>query len=156
MKVTTSSTLTRVAKYAIVRALLLSMTVVVGVFLAILATNYGGYIDDIFREGVDYGIIHLSQSMQDLPVEQRFKFLEQARWEMEEAAGLHQPFLLRCFRWLGYGLTLNWGEAGQTRAGVWVLGTTEAVLPVILERVRRATAGPGWAARWASRRRLSV
>jgi peptide/nickel transport system permease protein len=135
MKVTTSSTLTRVAKYAIVRAILLSMTVVVGVFLAILATNYGGYIDDIFREGVDYGIINLSQSMRDVPAEQRFEFLEQARWEMEETAGLHQPFLARCFRWLGYGLTLNWGAAGQTRAGVWVLGTREAVLPIILERL---------------------
>lgn len=132
---TTSSTLTRVAKYAIVRAILLSMTVVVGVFLAILATNYGGYIDDIFREGVDYGIINLSQSMRDVPAEQRFEFLEQARWEMEETAGLHQPFLARCFRWLGYGLTLNWGAAGQTRAGVWVLGTREAVLPIILERL---------------------
>lgn len=132
---TTSSTLTRVARYAIVRAILLSMTVVVGVFLAILATNYGGYIDDIFREGVDYGIINLSQSMRDVPAEQRFEFLEQARWEMEEAAGLHQPFLVRCFRWLGYGLTLNWGDAGRTRAGVWVLGTREAVLPIILERL---------------------
>ena len=130
------STLTRVAKYSIARASLLSITVVIGVFLAILATNYGGYIDDIFREGVDYGMINLSQSLQDLPTEQRFEILAQARLEMEEAAGLNQPFLLRCLRWLGYGLTLNWGEAGRTRAGLWVLGTREEVVPIILDRLR--------------------
>jgi len=129
-------TLTRVAKYAIVRASLLSITVVIGVFLAILAVNYGGYIDDIFREGVDYGIISLSGSLQDLPTEQRFEILAQARLEMEEAAGLNQHFLLRCLRWLGYGLTLNWGEAGRTRAGLWVLGTRDEVLPIILGRLQ--------------------
>ncbi len=49
----------------------------------IVVTNYGGYIDDIFREGIDYGIIELSQSMWDIPIEQRIEIVEQARWEMD-------------------------------------------------------------------------
>jgi peptide/nickel transport system permease protein len=131
----TSSTLARVGKYTFARAIMLAISVVIGVFLAILVTNYGGYIDDIFREGVDWGIIQLSRNMQHVPVEERFKLLEQARWEMEDVAGLHKPFLVRCFSWLGYGLTLNWGAAGRTRAGMWVVGTAEDILPLILERV---------------------
>ncbi len=132
----TSGTLTRVAKYAIVRAVLLLLSVLLGVFLAIIAINYAGYIDDIFREGVEYGLFELSQILRDVPTEEKLQILEQARWEMEETAGLHEPFLARCFRWLGYGLTLDWGNAGQTRVGVWVLGTGEAVLPIILGRLR--------------------
>ncbi len=131
-----SGTITRVAKYVIVRAILLALSVVIGVFLAIIATNYAGYIDDIFREGVEYGLFDLSQTLGDVPAEERAKIIEQARWEMEETAGLHEPFLARCFRWLGYGLTLDWGNAGQTRAGRWVLGIRESVLPTILDRLR--------------------
>lgn len=131
----TSSTLARVGKYTFVRAIMLTISVVIGVFLAIIATNYGGYIDDIFREGVDWGILQWSRSMQDVPLEEKLKLVEQARWEMEEVAGLHKPFLIRCFSWLGYGLTLNWGPAGRTRAGLWLVGTAEDVLPLILERL---------------------
>jgi peptide/nickel transport system permease protein len=131
----TSSTLARVGKYTFSRAIMLAISVVIGVFLAILVTNYGGYIDDIFREGVDWGIIQWSRNVEHIPTEERLKLAEQARWEMEEVAGLHKPFLMRCFSWLGYGLTLNWGAAGRTRAGLWVVGTAEDILPLILERL---------------------
>jgi peptide/nickel transport system permease protein len=111
------------------------ISVILGVFFSIVATNYGGYIDDIFREGVEYGIFDLSHSLRDVPREEKLKIIEQARWEMEETAGLHQPFLARCLRWLGYGLTLNWGDAGRTRVGAWVLGTQENIPSLILDRL---------------------
>jgi peptide/nickel transport system permease protein len=105
------STFVRVAKYALVRAAVLLLMVAIGVYLAIIVLNYGGYIDQIARASVDEAMNSLSLGMRDLTDAQRDQAYQQARWAMEEAYGLHEPFLLRCVRWWYHALTLDWGQA---------------------------------------------
>ncbi len=106
-----ASTLRRVVTYTAARAAVLALMVAVGVFLAILFINLGGFIDKIYRDRIEWAIDGLSMSMRDVPMEEKLPLLEPVRWQMEEAAGLHDPFLLRCVQFLWRGLTLDWGEA---------------------------------------------
>jgi peptide/nickel transport system permease protein len=105
------TTLLRVAKYTAVRAVLLGVTLIVGLYLAVIIINYGGFIDQIYRDNIEWALLSVGQSMRDVPMEEKLPMLEQMRWEMEEAAGLHDPFLGRCAVWLWGGLSFEWGEA---------------------------------------------
>jgi len=110
----------------------LALTVVIGVFLATVVINFGGFVDKIYRDRIDWALAYMSMDMREMSVEQRDLALDQARWQMEEAAGLHQPFLLRCVRWLGQGLTFQLGDA----SGVATPNQEPlAVLRPILERL---------------------
>jgi peptide/nickel transport system permease protein len=104
-------TFSRVAKYAVVRATVLLLMVAVGIYLAILVMNYGGYIDQIFRAKIDEAMNLMSFGMRDLSESEKLQAFEQARWAMEEAYGLHEPFLTRCTRWWYQALTFDWGKA---------------------------------------------
>jgi peptide/nickel transport system permease protein len=125
-------TLFRIVKYVTVRALVLSLMVAIGVFLSIIVINYGGYIDKIVQANIDEALNFMSLSMPGATIEEVAAATEQARWGMEEAAGLHQPFLLRCARWFAQGLTLDWGQTflAETRGG-----TSHDVRSIILERM---------------------
>jgi len=108
-----SSTFSRVAKYTVVRAILLFITVVIAVYLTIFIANLGGYVDEVIRNRIAWAIAGMRQGgwLNDVPTEERNEIIEQTMQAMEEAAGLNEPFVIRCFRWLGHGLTLNWGES---------------------------------------------
>lgn len=121
----TSSTLARVAKYTIFRASLISLALAIGVFLAIFVINFGGFIDDIARDRIAWAMAFMSMDMQGVPAEEKFETLEQAQWAMEEAAGLHEPFIRRSVRWFWRGMTFDWGDTGRT---------SRAALQTILER----------------------
>ncbi len=45
-------TITRVAKYTLMRVGTMAVTVVVGVYLTILIANMGGYVDEIMRGNI--------------------------------------------------------------------------------------------------------
>jgi hypothetical protein len=47
-----SNTFTRLAKYAIVKAVSLFLAVMVGLYLTILIVNLGGYVDKVFESDV--------------------------------------------------------------------------------------------------------
>ncbi len=126
-----SSTFSRVAKYTLVRALILFLAVVVGVFLAIILINFGGFIDQIYQERINWALAHMAMDMHGMSPEEKFPILEKARWEMEEAMGLHEPFLRRCALWLMHGLTLDWEDAAFL-SPYW---DTRPVMDVILERL---------------------
>jgi peptide/nickel transport system permease protein len=126
-----SSTFSRVAKYTLIRALILCLAVVVGVFLAIILINFGGFVDQIYQERINWALAHMAMDMHGMSPEEKFPILEQARWEMEEAMGLHEPFLRRCALWLMHGLTLNWEDVAYL-SPYW---DTRPVIDVILERL---------------------
>lgn len=109
----TSSTFSRVVRYTIVRAITLALTVVVGVYIAIIVANLGGLVDNIVREGIDNAIDGMMKGgwLRDVPQAEKLQIVEQTTWQMEEAAGLHQPFLLRCLRWLYHSLTFQGASA---------------------------------------------
>jgi peptide/nickel transport system permease protein len=106
------STLARITKYTLVRLVVLGLTVAVTVYVTILIANMGGYVDEIVRARIDVGLGMAIQGgwLREYTPEERAEIFAQAQQSAYEAAGLNQPFLLRTFRWLGAGLTLNWGE----------------------------------------------
>ncbi|HSJ54188.1 MAG TPA: ABC transporter permease subunit, partial [Anaerolineae bacterium] len=125
-------TLSRVARYLVVRTLLLFLTVAVGLFLAIILINYGGFVDQIFEANIEESLAGIARGLRDVPTEDIPQILEQARLSMREAYGLNDPFLLRCFRWFVRGLTLNWGDA-ERLVNLGSLDTS--VRGIILERL---------------------
>ena len=108
------SSLSRVLKYVLVRGLTLLVTVTIGVYLAILIANGGGYVDEMRK-----GQIREQVSLQ-MAGDQEMQFLTlQERRELEadqvavriQQLGLDRPFAVRSFEYLWSGLTLNLGSA---------------------------------------------
>jgi peptide/nickel transport system permease protein len=108
-----SGTWRNVLRYTARRVVMLAITVVTAVYLTILIANYGGYVDTIVASRIEeqVGFMMLGGWLSDLPPEERMETAEQTIAAMQDAAGLNDPFLLRSARWLGDGLTLNWGES---------------------------------------------
>jgi peptide/nickel transport system permease protein len=129
------STFSRVARYALGRAAVLLLMVAVGIYLAIVVLNYGGYIDRIFEARINDTMNLASLGMRDLSEADRLKALAQMRWSMEEAYGLHEPFLARCSRWWIQAVTFDWGKAHYLQLPFGVASSTDDVRSVILNHL---------------------
>jgi peptide/nickel transport system permease protein len=130
-----SSTFSRVAKYISFRATVLFVIISAGIFLAIVIVNYGGYIDNIHRADIDESLNFISLSMRGASSEELAQATESYRWAMEEAYGLHQPFLLRCVRWWYQTMTFNWGISYRIGVDRFLSSKAEAVTRIVLSRV---------------------
>ena len=129
-----SSTRSRVIKYVTVRAAVIALMVSIGIFLAIVVINYGGYIDKIHRAAIDESLNYVSLSMTGATVEEVAQATRQTRWAMEEAYGLHKPFLLRCIKWWYQTITFDWGKTYQFGISGFGAGQKD-VTKVVLERL---------------------
>lgn len=131
------SELVRLLRYTIVKGVILLLTVAVSLYLTILVVNLGGYVDEIFRSQIaeSIGMRIYGGWLRGVPEPERSEQIAQAQWEMEEAAGLHQPFLTRTGRWLFQAMTLDLGEGAaggiQAQRG-WQVGP---VAMMVLERL---------------------
>jgi len=105
------STILRVARYTLARVVVLSLMVAIGVFLAIVVLNYGGYIDKIFEAQIAESLNSISLANPGLTQVELLKVYEEAEAGLRKAYGLDQPFLLRCARWFWKAVTFDWGEA---------------------------------------------
>ncbi|HOP53463.1 MAG: ABC transporter permease [Bacillota bacterium] len=110
----TSGNLGRIAKYTLMKGITLLITVVIGVYLAILIANGGGYVDKM-REGQIREQVSLqlagNPEMAYLSQAERQQIYEQTVQIRIRQVGLDQPFMVRSFRYLWNGLTLNLGNA---------------------------------------------
>ncbi len=99
-------------KYAVKKTITLFATVVVGIYLTILVANLGGHVDEIFRGRIAQQIMGfvMAGGLDDIPEGEQDAYLAEMEWGLEEAMGLHDPFMLRSVRFLFHGLTLNFGE----------------------------------------------
>jgi len=107
-------TVSRVAKYTALRGVTMIFTIVVGVYLTILIANMGGYVDEIMRGNIREGVamtLRNQESYQRLSPEGQQKLFQQEVLNEEKRLGLDQPFVIRSFRFLVDGLTLNLGRA---------------------------------------------
>jgi len=108
------SSLNRVLKYVLVRGLTLLVTITIGVYLAILIANGGGYVDQMWIGQIKEEIamqMAADQEMTFLTMQER-RELEAARVEVQiQQLGLDRPFMIRSFEYLWNGLTLNLGSA---------------------------------------------
>ncbi|NMB19529.1 MAG: ABC transporter permease [Firmicutes bacterium] len=108
------SSLNRVFKYVLVRGLTLLVTVTIGVYLAILIANGGGYVDEMRK-----GQIREQVSIQMAGDPENAFLTLQERRTLEESLvntqiqqlGLDRPFAIRSFEYLWNGLTLDLGRA---------------------------------------------
>lgn len=127
--------LTRIIRYVLSRGILLFLTVAATVYLMILIANLGGYLDEAVKADIDFGI---GMSMKDVPgtTEERAEIFEERTEAAYKAAGLNTPFIIRCFRWLGRGLTLDWGET-NLQAYSWSR-QTNPIRDVILQNLPRS------------------
>jgi peptide/nickel transport system permease protein len=111
-----SSTFSRVAKYSLVRLVMLFVTIIIGVYLTILIANMGGYVDDMRRGFIREQIalqISSDQSAEArmMSVEERNKRIEVQVALAEKRLGLDKPFIVRSFAFLKDAITLNLGHA---------------------------------------------
>lgn len=109
-------TLRRVVKYTLSRGVALAVTVVVGVYLAILIANMGGYVDQIrkaqIREGVGMAVL-ADPTVQTLPPSELRRIIDERIALEEKRLGLDRPFIWRSFSYLQEALTLSLGRAEQ-------------------------------------------
>jgi len=126
------------ARYAGVRVLMLFLTAVAGVYVTIIVANLGGHVDDIIRsmiiESVGMGLGRDPEVMK-MPLEQREELINQVVAAAEEAAGLNEPFLIRSWRWLSRGMTLDLGESHRLKSLYSVSQDRFSVRLLILERL---------------------
>ncbi|HDQ71184.1 MAG TPA: ABC transporter permease [Chloroflexi bacterium] len=111
-------TLSRVAKYTLVRLVFLFLTVVVGVYLVVIVANMGGYVDEIRRGNIHQMIsLEISQDespeMRALSTEAKQALIRERVAIEVKRQGLDRPFIVRSFDFLRQALTLNLGFASD-------------------------------------------
>lgn len=129
-----TSNFARVARYTIVRVVMLFITVVVGVYLTILIANMGGYVDEIRRAQIRDGIGQLvlgDQQLRQLSVEERNQRIEAMVRIQEERLGLDRPFILRSLTFLTDALALDLGRAERMSSD----SGSKMVRLILLERL---------------------
>jgi peptide/nickel transport system permease protein len=129
-----ASTFSRIAKYAIVKIVVLFITVVVGVYLTILVANMGGYVDNIRRGQIQEEVAQVimnNRDLQQMPLAERNQRIEQMVQIRERQLGLDKPFFVRSLHFLSDALTLNLGRAENMTSDT---GSKQVRL-IILERL---------------------
>jgi peptide/nickel transport system permease protein len=133
-KSNTSSAISRLARYTLVRLAMLFVTVVIGIFLTIMIANMGGYVDDIrrgeIREAVGLRVL-TDPTLKNLSPEARDARLAGLIRLEEERLGLNQPFMVRSMRYMTDALTLNLGRSQRMSSD----SGSRQVRLIILERL---------------------
>lgn len=133
-KTKSSSAITRLARYTLVRLVMLFVTVVIGIFLTIMIANMGGYVDNIrrgeIREAVGLRVL-TDPTLKNLTPEARDERLAGLIRLEEERLGLNQPFMVRSLRYMTDALTLNLGRSQRMSSD----SGSRQVRLIILERL---------------------
>ena len=123
-------------KYLAKRAIFLTITLVVSVYISILIANAGGRIDDILSAQIRYDIttnLARSPGWSQLTGEEQARIIAE-RFELAIIGrGLDRPFLERTFIYLRDALTLGLGRALFLKSA----SGTKQVSVIILERLPR-------------------
>jgi peptide/nickel transport system permease protein len=129
-----AGTFSRVLKYTALRSVTMIVTIVIGIYLTILIANMGGYVDEIMRgqirENVGLTLRNQEEYKQLSPEAKNARF-EREVLDEEKRLGLDQPFVIRSFKFLWDGLSLNLGRALRMTSDT---GSRQVRL-IILERL---------------------
>lgn len=128
------STFSRVARYTLVRAITLFLTVIVGVFLTIMIANMGGYLDEIRRGDIQETYTQmaiLNPVIRALPPEERQNWINEQIELAYKRYGLDKPFFVRTVRFLVDALSLNLGRSQNMSSDTG----SRMVRLIILERM---------------------
>ena len=127
-------TFLRILRYVVLRAGSLFVTVVIGVYLAILIANMGGYVDEIRKSansrtdrGDDVGRPEAANYAAHL--KSVGSSTSRSSWR-KSCLGLDRPSLLRSFAYLSDALTLSLGRASGSTSDTG----SRQVRDIIIER----------------------
>src|SRR5262245_28230354 len=127
-------TFIRLLRYVVLRAASLFITVVVGVYLAILIANMGGYVDEIrkaqIREQIKATML-ADQKLRTMPPSEVRRVIDQQIELEKKRLGLDRPFLVRSFAYLRDALTLSLGRTKRLTSDTG----SRQVRDIILERL---------------------
>jgi peptide/nickel transport system permease protein len=131
-----SGAFARVARYTAVRIVMLFFTVLVGIYLAVLVANMGGYVDQIrrgaIREEVSVAVFaDQSPEIQQMTSEEKKELIEERVALEVKRLGLDRPFIVRSFIFLKDAMTLNLGFAEQMVSD----SGSKSVRLILLERL---------------------
>ncbi len=104
----------RVARYSLVKAILLGFAVVVAVFITILIVNMGGRLDDIRKQEILNQValqVTANPAYQELPPSEVRRIIEEKAQLEYRRLGLDKPFLVRTAAYLKNAITLNLGRS---------------------------------------------
>ncbi len=128
------STFMRLAKYTLMRTVVLFFTVVAGVYVTVIIANMGGYVDEIrrgeIRENISIAVMN-NPAYKSYTLEQKRELIEELSRLEEKRLGLDKPFLVRSFFFLRNALTLRLGFAQRMVSDA---GSRQVRL-IILERL---------------------
>ncbi len=109
-----TSTLSRIARYSLIRLVTISITVGVAVYLTILIASMGGYVDQIrmaqIREDVNASIAG-NPVYRGISIEARQQLVNQEITLEAHRLGMDQPFIVRSVAFWKDAITLNLGRA---------------------------------------------
>jgi peptide/nickel transport system permease protein len=101
----------RVARYILTKTVTILITIFVGVFITVVLANRGGQIDISVENEVIDKMNELSPGWNWTYVSatpERKAAIDQLRWDLDEAAGLHLPYWPRHLLWTWKALRLDW------------------------------------------------
>jgi peptide/nickel transport system permease protein len=104
----------RFGRYTVVRLITLFCTVVVGIYLAIMVANMGGYVDRIIEGQIKEAVgarVAGTDALRQLSQEERRAWVESQIEIQMEMRGLNRPFLIRSFEHLCNAISLDLGRA---------------------------------------------
>jgi peptide/nickel transport system permease protein len=129
----------RFARYALIRLLALSITVVLGLYIALLAANLGGKIDEVAKAEIIFAagmIVGQDPQYRGLTAAERVRIAREMADQMEEARGLNRSIFLRVAEWMPQGLTLQLGESVALRTIRYRPPSEQRIVKnIILERI---------------------
>ncbi|MGQ9546847.1 MAG: ABC transporter permease [Dehalococcoidia bacterium] len=107
--------ITKLGRYAVIRAVFLALAVVIAVYITVIIANMGGYLDTIrkteIRERVAMSA-YLNPEYRKLPPEELSKLIDRLVEQEYHRLGMDRPFFpMRSFEYLGRALTLRLGFA---------------------------------------------
>jgi peptide/nickel transport system permease protein len=129
-----TKTISRVARYTLVRAVIIFITVVAALFLTVMIANMGGYVDEIrrglIREDVQQRFI-TDPTLRRLPAEEKTLRMNEQIQAEEHRQGLDQPFVVRTLRFVWNAIRLDLGYATNMTSD----SGSRNVTTILLERL---------------------
>jgi peptide/nickel transport system permease protein len=134
-------TFKRVGKYSLYRGLSIIAALLIGVYLCVLAVNFGGFIDEIFNDIIeneikDFAIFgdHSGETY-----EETTEKINQYREQLREMYGLNEPFINRNLRWYWHAITFDWGDqVALDDDGNFLFGGVIPVKQMVLDYLPRS------------------
>ncbi len=124
----------RISVYTLVRVFALFITVLIGVYLAILIANMGGQVDELRLAQIRSNVSEATRAdpaFFDMPSEERMDLIERQVELETDRLGLDRPFIIRSFEYLYRAMQLDFGRAEQMHSDA---GSRD-VYDIIVERL---------------------